>query len=215
MKQKPKLSAGNYYEKGTSLSVELIYKTTNREALHWWRKLEAEKAVVMDRREAYEAKALELYGPMGSRYNSRTMHSEHENERRLIVQGRRAVGLSCRIDEVPPEGSGWRLDSKEKWWFPKLAVAAGKKRRDELSDLHLPNIARRGHTAFGIPEVFFGGSHMYRPGYVYRADTNELYVVWSGFECRKAMESAIRPEIWKMVSREEWYAWREQIEKSD
>lgn len=89
------------------MSVELIYKTTDREALHWWRELEAERAAVMERRDAYEAKALELYGPMGSRYNSRTMHSDHKNERRLIVQGHRAVGLACRIDEVPPEGSGW------------------------------------------------------------------------------------------------------------
>ena len=77
------------------MSVELIYKTTDREALHWWRKMEAEKAVVLDRRKAYEAKALELYGPMGSRYNSRTVRSDHENERRLIVNMNRAVGLSC------------------------------------------------------------------------------------------------------------------------
>ncbi len=197
------------------MSIELIYKTKDREALRWWRELEAERAAVMERRDAYEAKALELYGPMGSRYNSRTVRSDHENERRLIVQGHRAVGLACRIDEVPPEGSGWRLDSKEKWWFPKLAVAAGRKRRDEMADLHLPNEARRGTIAFGIPEVFFGGQHLYRPGYVYREDTKELYVVWSGFECRKAMESVFRPEIWEMVSREEWYDWREQVEKSD
>ena len=44
------------------MSIELIYKTKDREALRWWRELEAERAAVMERRDAYEAKALSMLG---------------------------------------------------------------------------------------------------------------------------------------------------------
>lgn len=194
------------------MSIELIYKTSELKAVLWWQQLERRRAEVQKHRREYEDKALEEFGPMGSRYNYGSTHSEHENARRLIVSSHRAVGLSCRIDEEPPEGSGWRLDSKEKWWFPKLATAAGRKRRDELIPLHLPNEQTLGQDEFGIPAVFFAGQHMYRPGYTFREDTQELFVVWSSYECRNAMLRVHEPTDWEMVSREDWYAWREEID---
>ena len=47
------------------MSIELIYKTKDREALRWWRELEAERAAVMERG-VYETEypAGAAYGPM-------------------------------------------------------------------------------------------------------------------------------------------------------
>lgn len=187
------------------MSVELIYKTISPFALDWWAnaEVESEKARVI-RKEYAERMTIE-FGPTPPRYSQ----GEALAHRELMVVGPRVVGLASGYNEVPPVDSGWRLDSKERFWMPKLATAQGKARRDELKAL--ASFDTRGHMdEIGAPSLAFAGSYLYHGGL--ELIDGALYQLWGAYECHKECEAAqakVSEVEWTVVKRSEWYALQE------
>jgi hypothetical protein len=118
------------------------------------------------------------------------------------------VGLASGYTEQPPLDSGWRLDSKDRYWAPKLATAAGKARAKELAAL-----ASYDHRAtmpeIGIPQLAFAGNYHYHGGLEFDTATQTLYQVWGSCQCDqecKAAQVKVPDVVWVEVPRSEWYA---------
>lgn len=189
------------------MSVELIYRTSDSRAVEWMRDVIAQRHVVREKRVAYMAEMLAEFGPVGKRC---PYSSEDEPGRALVGRNGIMMGLACRHDEVPPADSGWRLDSKTGYWLPKKATTKGKERVAELAALNSP---QEQTEEIGFDSMWWGDSKLFRPGFLLREDIGEVWVYWSGFECRKAMKDAGDDGIaWEEVPRSEWYAWREAVD---
>lgn len=189
------------------MSTELIYKTTSPFALAWWANAEVEREKARLIRREYAERMTAEFGPTPPRYSY--SNGESHEFRELMVAGPRAVGLASGYDEVPPLESGWRLDSKERIWMPKLATAQGKMRRDEL--LTLASFDIRGHMSeIGAPSIAFAGSYLYHGGL--EEDGGALFQTWGSGQCMKECEAAqakVPEVIWAEVKRSEWYALQE------
>ena len=186
------------------MSAELIYKTTSPAALAWWERIAAESEKARLRRADFIAKVTEQFGPTPSvgRY------TEAPTERQLMISRHNVAGLASGYSERPPEDSGWRLDSKDRYWAPKLATKAGKDRAAELKKLAAPN-ARQSAPEIGVPQLAMAGAHLYSPGFEFDEETGTLYQLWGSGRCVKECESAQAktPEIaWTEVLRSEWFA---------
>lgn len=189
------------------MSIELIYRTSDPRAVAWFKETDAERTAVRELRRAYEAKMTEEFGPMGKRDDP---YGEEHDVRPLIVGQTHVSGIGCGRNEQPPEGSGWRLDARERWWYPKLATAKGKERKAELAKLAFK---RLDPDPIGVDEMHWGDGYLYRPIFVLREDLGEVWVAWSAFECRGSMKDRGEEGIvWGEVPRSEWYAWREKVE---
>lgn len=187
------------------MSVELIYKTRSPKAIEWW--LAAAERVQADRRarSAYEDRMTEEFGvPDLPQYTE----EERRTRRKLWLRGARVSGLDSGYDEQPPADSGWRLDSKDRYWKPKLATKAGKGRAAELAALCTYDM--RDHTdEIGVASMAFAGSYLYRSGMDYDEAEGALYVVWGSGQCAKeaeAVQAKVPDVVWVEVPRSEWYA---------
>ena len=195
------------------MSVELIYKTTSAMALDWWANAEAEREAAHQRRKAYVERMTAEFGPTPPRYS----YSEDKPRvlRELMVAGPSAVGLASGFSEVPPIDSGWRLDSKERFWAPKLATAAGKLRRAELHSLR--SFDHRAHgSEIGFAAIAFAGSYLYHGGL--EMIDGALFQTWGGYECHTECETAqakVPGVVWEVVKRSEWYAMQESREAAE
>ena len=195
------------------MSAELIYKTTSPAAIEWW--LDAERKVKADRelQLAYELRLTEEFGaPAHPDYIE-----EHRRKRRgLWFRNDRPYAVDSLRNENPPADSGWRLDSKERLWRPKLATAAGKKRAAELAAL-CTFVLRDHMHEIGIPAIAFSGDgYMHRPGVEFDADEQALYVLWGSSRCadEALANQAKNPHIeWVEIPRSVWYARIEAKEK--
>ena len=191
------------------MSVELIYKTTSAFAESWWKNMQEKRAEQAELRRAFEDEMLATYGPADVRYG------EGVGKRLLMTNGRVVTGLHSGYAEVPPSGSGWRLDSKARFWKPALREAAGKEVKERLQGLTL--YVWQSHVKeIGVPEYAFGDSHVYSPGLDCDNEPFALYVLWGSGTCAKDFDQvrASVPQVaWNEVPRSEWYARVEAKEK--
>lgn len=183
------------------MSAELIYKTTSPKAIAWW--LAAAEKVRADKeaRNAYVERMTAEFGlPQVPDY------FEPRERRDLWVRNDRPVALDSGPDEQPPADSGWRLDSKDRNWQPKLATKAGKERAAELAALFTYDMRRDAKT-IGVPEMVFADHSLLRPGMEYDEAEGAVYVVWSSGKAAKEFEAASVDGIeWVEVPRSQWYA---------
>lgn len=186
------------------MSAELIYRTTSPAAHEWWKHgrelLEQQRLL----RQAFMDEQREQYG----QYRS-SSYREEWVDREMYVSSRGGVlGISSGWNEEPPADSGWRLDSKERYWKPALRAAAGRKLRDRLHALTI-YVPRSHFPEIGIPEMVWGDHHIYWAGLEHDDDPWTLYQTWGSGSCEKAClaEQAKHPEIeWTEVPRSQWYA---------
>jgi hypothetical protein len=187
------------------MTAELIYKTTSPKALAWYRDVLAQnKEQAAARAEYTDHMTAEFGKPDLPDYFS----EERRSKRSLWLRGDRAFAIDSGHNERPPVDSGWRLDSKDHNWQPKLATKAGKERAAELAALstfdtrsHLPEI--------GVPQMAFADSHLYQPGLEFDEAEGVLYIAWGSGRCAaEALAAQAKvPEIeWAEVKRSEWYA---------
>lgn len=187
------------------MSAELIYKTTSPRAIEWWKAASVAHERDREARRAYEKRMLDEFGPADvPDYAS----AERRGKRAVWCRGAHAVGLDCGYGEKPPADSGWRLDSKDHIWMPKLATKEGRARAAELAALCTYDI--RAHLAeVGIAAMCFANNRLYGPGVEFDEAEGTLYVVWGSGRCAQEAEVAQRkvPEVvWESVRRSEWYA---------
>lgn len=195
---------------------ELVFKTTSPEAIAWWKNIEDLDRQQREAREAFEAEMTELFGP-----SLRDTYERNEDgtpkpqtQRRLWLRGDYAYALDSGYNEQPPTDSGWRLDSKDRNWQPKLATKAGKEWKRRLGELNLTHIRSRMQE-IGVPEIVFAGSYLYKPGLRFDAVNEILYNGWGTQhvedELRKNHEKV--PGItWERVKLSEYIAWLESLE---
>lgn len=196
------------------MGAELIYKTSSEEVWNIWQSFQEESDAIRVKRDAYIERMTEEFGfapKSAARYQTTFQEGELTENRMLITQGRSVIAIYCGAYEQPPAGSGWRLDAKEKYWYPKLREAAGKARQRELRALKgigTGDVAKE----LGVPELIFAGMYMYYPGFSADYDTKTVYLTWGSYECKKDMDKALEshPEFqWESVKRSEWYAYVE------
>lgn len=192
------------------MGAELIYKTTNEYEVELWHALMKKVESNRQKRTEFMKKMTEEFGPSPKhRYSYR---DKSMNEFRLLILSGAAVkGLDCGYDEEPPAGSGWRLDSKDHYWYPKLKEAAGKARSKELAALYGVGSRELART-FEVPEHIFGTGYLYSPGFTFDQDTQTLYLTWGSFECNAEMQEFLNKNPqkgWTEVPRSEWYAYVE------
>ncbi len=187
------------------MTAELIYKTTSPKALDWYRDILAKSKVQSQARAEYTDRMTAEFGkPDLPDYFS----EERRAKRSLWLRGEHAFAIDSGSNERPPEDSGWRLDSKDRNWQPKLATKAGKERAAELSALSTHNT--RDHLPeIGVPQMAFADAHLYQPGLDYDEDAGVLYVLWGSGRCDKealAAQAKVPDVEWVEVKRSEWYA---------
>jgi hypothetical protein len=187
------------------MTAELIYRTSTPAAEAWWRNLVARRAEQDALRDAFEAEMLATYGPAQHRYG------EGVGKRSLYTNGRVITGIDAGYNEQPPAGSGWRLDSKDRFWKPALRTAEGRKLKARL--VTLTTYIWQSHvTEIGIPELIFTDRYLMRPSLTADDDPFVLFQTWGSGQCEKdcLAEQAKHPEIeWIEVKRSEWYAHEE------
>jgi hypothetical protein len=183
------------------MSVELIYKTTSPQAIEWWLSAAAKVKADKEARSAYVKRMTEEFGkPDVPDYFT------PREQRDLWVRNDRPIALDSGPDEKPPADSGWRLDSKDRNWQPKLATKRGKERAAELAELFTYDMRRDAKT-IGVPEMVFADHSLLRPGMDFDEDERALYVVWSSGKAAKEFEAAAVEGIeWTEVPRSQWYA---------
>jgi hypothetical protein len=191
------------------MSAELIYKTTTPQAIQWY--LDAAERVKADRvlRDEYADRMLAEFGAA----DVPDYDESRRGKRALWLRNDRAFALDSGYDEKPPEGSGWRLDSKDRNWQPKLATKEGKARAAELAALTTYDL--RAHFGeVGIAQMAFAEHSLHRPGLDYDEDEGVLYVIWGSGRCvEEALTAQAKvPEIvWEELPRSQWYAREERI----
>jgi hypothetical protein len=186
------------------MTVELIYKTTSLAAIEWWKKAEDEAELARRLRNEYMDKQTALYGPTPGG----TYESAPTKDRGLMVSRHIVLGLASGHNEQPPANSGWRLDSKERFWKPKMATRAGKERASELKTLTGYNL--RGHVdEIGVPGMAVAGMRLYSAGLEFDTASGVLYQTWGSGRCAEecVKVQALHPNTaWEEVPRSEWYA---------
>lgn len=195
---------------------ELVFKTTSPDAIAWYEKLEQLRAEELKLRIAFEEEMLQLYGPSQKpTYERNDDGSKKDQERRALwIRGDIAYALDSGYSEYPPEDSGWRLDSKDHNWQPKLKTAAGKKWAKRLSELNLVHMRSRWQE-IGIPFLFWGEGYVYYPGMDFDQETKTLYIGWGTQYAEEQFlkETSAFPSIeWDRVPLSEWHARREAME---
>lgn len=185
------------------MSAELIYRTSSPAAEAWWAHVKDMQRQQNELRRAFEAEMLAQYGPADV-----SEYSEGHGKRLLYTNGRVCTGLDAGYNERPPAGSGWRLDSKDRFWKPALKEAAGRAMKERLRALTL--YVWQSHVEeIGVPELVFAGSYLHRPGFEADEEPFALYQLWGSGQCAKECEAvqAKHPEVvWVEVKRSEWYA---------
>lgn len=185
------------------MSAELIYKTSSPAAEAWWRNAEAKRAEQTKLRNDFEAEMFATYG-----LPDKTLYGRAEGRRALYVNRSHVIGLDSGWNERPPEGSGWRLDSKNKFWMPALKTPQGRALKKRLDALTV--YVEQSHVdEIGIPAFAFGDSYLYRAGLVADEDPFVLYQVWGSGTCEKDCRAvqAAHPDVeWVEVPRSQWYA---------
>ncbi|WP_404474781.1 hypothetical protein [Microbacterium aerolatum] len=197
---------------------ELVFKTTSPDAIAWHENLVCLRKEEFELRKAFEDEIVALFGPSQRDTYERDEHGNRKAQtgRPLWVRGDIAFALDSAYDEQPPVDSGWRLDSKDRNWQPKLASKAGKEWKRRLGELNLVHMRTRWRE-IGIPEVVFAGMRMYSPGLSYDDQTKTLYVLWGTqyVEDEWAASTSKLPNIeWTKVPLSEWHALRESKESS-
>jgi hypothetical protein len=185
------------------MSAELIYKTKTPAALEWWRHVQNQASAAHAFRSNYIKRMTNEFGPTPGRYTE-----SGNKDRALMVSRHIVMGLASGYDEKPPVDSGWRLDSKERYWAPKLATKAGKERAAELATLAGFDVLKHVHE-IGIPGMVIENLRMFTPGFSFDEDPEVLYQTWGSGLCAADCErsQAEHPEIeWMEVPRSEWYA---------
>jgi hypothetical protein len=194
------------------VSAELIYKTTSPKAIEWFAEMDKLAKEQGEKRRAYEQRMTEEFGkPDLPDYYS----DDRKNRRVLWVRGQYAFALDSGNDETPPVDSGWRLDSKDRNWQPKLATKQGKARAAELAELNTFNIEARLPEVGIAQMVFAGNGYLYRPGMEFDEGERALYVMWGSGQCSKealAVQAKVPEVEWVEVPRSVWYARVEKIE---
>lgn len=185
------------------MSIELIYKTTSPAAIAWWLNAKAEFDAAFDRRREYEARMTAEFG-----LPQRESYQTPVNTRALYVNSTSATGLDSGYSEQPPADSGWRLDSKSKFWKPKLATKEGKVRASELAALK--SFDHAGHAPeVGVPSIIFSDGYVRRPNFYFDEETNTLYQLWGSGTCMPQCEAEaakVPGVVWEKVPRSQWYA---------
>lgn len=192
---------------------EMVYKTTSPDAVAWYENIARLRREEWELRRAFEAEIVERFGASQRDTYERDENGDRKPQtgRPLWVRGDLAFALDSGYDERPPEDSGWRLDSKDRNWQPKLATSAGKEWKRRLGDLNLVRMRTRWRE-IGIPEVVFTDMRMFSPGLDYDEATRTLYVLWGTQYVQKGWdkETAQFPAIeWAVVPLSEWHAYRE------
>lgn len=188
------------------MSVELIYKTTSPDAIAWWRNAQVVHSAAYELRRKYEERMTAEFGlPKHPDYMTPV------ETRGLYVNSTNATGIDSGYDEQPPAGSGWRLDSKQKFWKPKLATKEGKVRAKEL--LALRSFDYAGHAPeIGVPGLVFSGNYIRHAGFHFDKETETLYQLWGSGTCAPSCETEqakVPGVVWEKVPRSEWYALEE------
>lgn len=194
---------------------ELVFKTTSSAAIAWWRDLNEAHARQTALRTNFEDEMTALYGPSQRDTYERDADGNKipQTRRRLWVRGHHAYALDSGYGELPPTDSGWRLDSKDRNWQPKLATAAGKGWKIRLAELNILNLEER-YEAIGIPPLAFAGSYLYRPGLKFNEETQTLYVTWGSQHVQKEWDAHVakHPEVvWVQERLSAYIAWREEV----
>lgn len=196
---------------------ELVFQTTSPEAIEWWQNIEELSKKQRELREAFEIEMTELYGPSPRDTYERDEDGNPKPQtlRKLWLRGDFAYALDSGYNEQPPAESGWRLDSKDRNWQPKLATKAGKEWKRRLQELNLTCVRSRMHE-IGVPEVIFSGSYLYRPGLRFDAENGILYNGWGTQhveeDLRKAHEK-IPGITWERVKLSTYISWLESLEE--
>lgn len=196
---------------------ELVFRTTTPAALEWFQRLDEQNRAQQELRAAFVAEMTELYGP-AQREEGYPPVPVKARELWLRGRGGGAYALDSGRSEEPPKDSGWRLDSKDRNWQPKLATKQGKVWRDRLAELnqfnflsHLPEV--------GIPEVIFLDLHMYGPSLEQDPETGALYNGWSTQhiteELARAREKATIEVEWEQMKLSEYVAYLEAKEEKN
>lgn len=195
---------------------ELVFKTTSPQALEWYAKLDALRQEEIKLRNAYEDRMREEFGP-SQRESYDTGQCAQQTRRGLWIRGDIAYALDSGYNERTPEDSGWRLDSKDRNWQPKLATKKGKERRAELAELNL--VKMRGRWGeIGIPFLYWGEGYVYHPGVTFDAENRVLYVMWGTqyAEDEFKKETSAFPDIqWERIPLSEWHAYVESHSEQD
>ena len=195
---------------------ELVFKTTSPVAIAWWKDMEALSEKQNEARTAFENEMLELYGPT-KRQTYDSGQREWLTTRRLWLRGDLAYALDSGYDEQPPADSGWRLDSKDRNWQPKLATKAGKEWKRRLGELNLTLIRSRTEE-IGVPTLCVTENHMYKPGLRFDAENEILYNGWGTqhveAEVRQAHER-VSGIVWERVKLSQYIAWLESLEEGE
>lgn len=179
------------------MTAELIYRTTSPAALDFWAHAETKASERKTLVDAYIEQLTHDFGTVNGK------------DRTVWNRGPVVYGVECLYGEQPPADSGWRLDSKEGIWMPKLRIPAGKERARELAALTVYNV--RAHVQeIGIPQMVMTDRHFFRPGIEFHDGV--LYQTWGSGKCEPdaLAEAAKVPEVvWEPVKRSEWYALEE------
>ena len=196
---------------------EVVYRTTSPDAIAWAENIQRLRTEEIKLRTAFEEEMLALYGPsQRDTYERNEDGSKKENDRRALwIRGDRVYALDSGYNEQPPADSGWRLDSKEHDWRPKLATKAGKELRDRLNGLNLLHL-RDQWEKIGIPPVVFTGNYMFSPGYEFDAKEGVVYISWGTQwveEDWKKSTAKFPDIVWEKVPLSEWHA-RQEAKKS-
>ena len=202
---------------------ELVFKTTSLDAIAWYTNLTVLRKEELALRIAFEDEMLGLYGPAQAAEYLWERDEEGNKipptRRALWVQGDIAYALQSGYNERPPEDSGWRLDSKDHNWQPKLATKAGKEWRRRLSELNLVRMRGRWQE-IGIPFLYWGERFIYNPGMSFDEATDTLYIGWGTQYAKDQFlkETSAKEGIdvvWEHIPLSEYHAWAETQEKPD
>lgn len=180
------------------MTAELIYRTTSPAALDFWAHAQAKAGERKKLVDAYIEQLTRDFGPVPGK-----------TDRTVWNRGPHVTGVDCAYGEAPPADSGWRLDSKEGIWKPKLRETAGKERARELAALTVYNV-RTHLQEIGIPQMVWTDRHVFRPGIEFHDGV--LYQTWGSGQCRdEALAEAkkVTTVVWEPVRRSEWYALEE------
>ena len=184
------------------MTAELIYKTNSPAALAWWEDAKKVAELSNGKRTAYGDQMAGEFGvtPQSNEY------VKPYTERALMVRNNRVVGLASGLSEKPPADSGWRLDSKFRFWKPALKTPKGKQRQRELDALVTFDHYNHLHE-IGVPNLLIAGNHLMHAGI--EEGEGFLWQTWgSGTAAAQCVvEQKNTPEVtWTEVLRSEWYA---------
>ena len=202
-----------------SRQPELVFKTTSPAAIEWHEKLAALRKQEWELRMAFEQEIVERFGPSTRRvYGSSPANVDGvQTGRPLWIRNDYAFALDSGYDERPPADSGWRLDSKDRNWQPKLATKEGKEWKRRLGELNLVKMRSRWQE-IGIPERYWGDNYIYFPSMTFDRENGVLYIGWGTQYAEDEFLKGVAafPDIqWERIPLSEWHAYLESRPKQD